>query len=515
MKSGGLEASPDSLRKRYLFKLGTNLIRVPVGFALNAIIPRILGPAAYGDFNFLAAFFNKLFGFFETGTSQAFYTKLSRRNRDLGLVRFYWALVALLVLGAGCLVAGVFLVDLQGSLWPELSPGLVWLGFVWGGFVWVRDVFLKMVDAYALTTRGELARVAQQVLAVAVIAVLYWQLGRISLPGFFLYKYALALALIVAFAYVLGRHGFRVLPVEPLSYGELRSYVKEFWDYSGPLIVYSAVGLVVGVGDRWLLQTFGGSVQQGFYSLSHRVSRLALLFTSAMVPLFIRRLSRAFGEDDLAEMRRVFWRAGRMLYAVATCLALFVAFRAETVTYLLGGDAYARAATAVTIMALFPVHQTYGQLSGAVFLASERTREYRNVGVVFMVLGITTTFLLVAPDRLGGLALGATGLSLKMVAVQVLAVNAQLYLNARYLDLSYPKILGHQIAVLAVFGAAVYGATAVVDRLVDARILQLLLSGMLYLGLCGAIVGLAPGLAGTTRDEMMQMIRNPRSWIGG
>ena len=37
----------DSLKKRYVYKLGANIIGIPVSLVVQAIIPRILGPAVY------------------------------------------------------------------------------------------------------------------------------------------------------------------------------------------------------------------------------------------------------------------------------------------------------------------------------------------------------------------------------------------------------------------------------------------------------------------------------------
>ncbi|GAH85102.1 unnamed protein product, partial [marine sediment metagenome] len=64
----------DSLKKRYFFKLCANLIGLPISIVIQSIIPRGLGPSAYGDFTFLTNFFTKVTGFFDAGTSIAFYT---------------------------------------------------------------------------------------------------------------------------------------------------------------------------------------------------------------------------------------------------------------------------------------------------------------------------------------------------------------------------------------------------------------------------------------------------------
>ena len=97
----------DSLGKRYFYKLLTNLVSLPVYFVTQAIIPRGLGPQAYGDFNFLTNFFSQVMGFLDMGTSIGFYTKLSQRPHETALVSFYFyfLLVSVITLLGGVAVA--------------------------------------------------------------------------------------------------------------------------------------------------------------------------------------------------------------------------------------------------------------------------------------------------------------------------------------------------------------------------------------------------------------------------
>ena len=105
-------AGADSLKRRYIFKLVANIFGLIIGLATQAIIPRGLGPVAYGDFNFLTNFFQQVFGFFDMGTSTCFYTKLSQRQNDSGLVSFY-----LCFSGIISLVVLTFVADVNDPLY--------------------------------------------------------------------------------------------------------------------------------------------------------------------------------------------------------------------------------------------------------------------------------------------------------------------------------------------------------------------------------------------------------------
>ena len=79
----------DSFRKRYFFKVLTNLVGLVIGVVTQSLIPRGLGPKAYGDFSFLSSFFFQVVGFLDMSTSMGFYTKLCQRPREYALTSFY------------------------------------------------------------------------------------------------------------------------------------------------------------------------------------------------------------------------------------------------------------------------------------------------------------------------------------------------------------------------------------------------------------------------------------------
>lgn len=52
-----------SLKKRYSIKLFANIISAVIGAIMVAIVPKALGPIAYGQFVYLQEFFVKAIGY--------------------------------------------------------------------------------------------------------------------------------------------------------------------------------------------------------------------------------------------------------------------------------------------------------------------------------------------------------------------------------------------------------------------------------------------------------------------
>ena len=77
-----------SLGRRYLFKLVSNVATIPLFFVLEAVLPRALGPAAYGNYNFSTTLFQNFTNFLDMGTSTCLYTSLSKRPGEFGQCRY-------------------------------------------------------------------------------------------------------------------------------------------------------------------------------------------------------------------------------------------------------------------------------------------------------------------------------------------------------------------------------------------------------------------------------------------
>lgn len=174
----------DSLKKRYLYKLLTNLIGLFIGLVTQAIIPRGLGPKAYGDFSFLSNFFTQFVSFFDMGTSIGFYTKLSQRQKDIGIITFY---VSFAIIASIALFLFVFIVSftpVAKKIWPDQLMFFVYLAVIWGIFSWFIQILNKMVDAFGLTVPAEMARIAQKILGVILILGLFFS-NQLNLGNFF------------------------------------------------------------------------------------------------------------------------------------------------------------------------------------------------------------------------------------------------------------------------------------------------------------------------------------------
>jgi len=451
----------------------------------------------------------------DMGTSTCFYTKLSQRPKEQGIVSFYFIFVGIIFLLLFLFVFISVACGVYPLIWPGQQTLFIYLALGLGIVMWSAQIINLMTDAYGFTVAAELLKVLQKFLGFLILIWLY--AGHyLKLHTFFIYNYIVWIILLIFLITLIHKNGYLRRGEFNLSKVRIRGYISEFWCYCNPLLVYSLVGLVTCVFDRWILQVYGGSAQQGFYSLSYQIGAVCFLFTGAMAPLFMRELSIAHANNDLEKMRRMFRRYVPILYTITAYFSCFVAVMADKAVYIFGGSRFSGAIIAVAIMAFYPIHQTYGQLSSSVFYATSQTKTYRNIGIVFLLLGVPVTYFLIAPHDKMGLNAGATGLAVKMVLLNIISVNVQLYFNAKQLQLNYWRYLWHQIITVGILFGLAIGSSFVANHLLkcSGKIMIFFVSGIIYSVLVIVMIYILPAIIGLRRKDILSFVGECKGRLG-
>ncbi|MBF0380677.1 MAG: lipopolysaccharide biosynthesis protein [Magnetococcales bacterium] len=472
------------LNTRYLYKLASNFVGLFINIAIQAIVPRGLGPEAYGNFHFLTNFFNQVVSFLELGSSAAFYTKLSQRQKDHDLLTFYmlFMVVVLTVLFLFVIVSTA--TPAHNLLWPQQNILHIYYAALYGGMLWVGKICTKMGDAFGLTVKTEIISILQKLLGLLIVGSLFFS-DLLTIETFFIYHYIILTFLAVGQVWIITVAGRLVWPIVIPTGQKLFAYLKEFYSYSHPLVILALVTMITGIFDRWILQTFAGSTEQGFYSIAFQIGSVCFIFGHAMTSLIQREFSITFAKKDIHQMAKLFRKYIPTLYFIGAYLSCFVIIHAEQVIILLGGEAYSGAIITTTIMVFYPIHMTYGQLSGSIFIATSQTSLYRNIGIVSVLVGLPVTFLLIAPMTHYGLDLGSVGLAYKMVIMQFITVNVMLYYNTKLLKLSFLNYFFHQLGSVAALLILAFVTEQLVSIYIvyedmQGMIINFVISGLVY-----------------------------------
>ncbi len=491
----GIPLPDHSLRKRYVFKLGTSVSSLVSNVLIQSVVLRALGPALFGNFSYLTSFFVSVTTLLDGGSAAGFYNKLNQRLEERGLIRFYWEFVFGITFF--CIVGVTLVLGLgwADQIWPDIDVVYIWLGMAFAIITLIIRVASYIMDAYGLTVMSEMARMVQNLFGMGILLLLF-ALGYLTLGVFFIYSCGILCGLLVAWAVILRQHHIALFPRIQLSTRQRKDYLCEFYRYASPLFLCTAVAMIIELANRWLLQTVAGSVEQGYFGLARNLAIACFMFTGAMTPLIMRDFSQAFARKDWEQMRLSFKKYTPMMYLLSSYFGMFTLVHAKQITVLFGGEKYTMAAEAVCIMALYPIHQTYGQMNGSLMLATNRTRVYAVIAILSTLLSLPVMVYLVGPRDWGCLEMGAVGLAYCMVICQCLGVEIELWFNARFLKISFFKLLIHQLLVVLTFGLIAWLCHWLVSQVQMAQLFSVLISGLFYTILieraCRYIPGLAP-----------------------
>ena len=101
---------------------------------------------------------------------------------------------------------------------------------------------------------------------------------------------------------------------------------------------------------------------------------------------------------------------------------------------------------------------------------------------------------------------GATGLALKVLLMAVIAINLQLWFNARFLKLSFWRFVAHQLYSLLLFAAVAELAVIGVNRLISARLAAFIATGFIYILGRAAILVLFPADFSLKRADLRNQL---------
>jgi O-antigen/teichoic acid export membrane protein len=448
-------AARDSFPRRFVYKLVGNLLGVFLSFFQAGFVSRALGPRSYGDYNFLMNFFNQFVAFLEMRSSTFLYTSLSRDRAKIGVVAVY-SYVALAISAIMLLFpASTIALGVQNAIWPDQNAVLIVLVSSVALIAWYADLFGKICDALGVTVSLERARAVTRIfLFIGIALAVQWSV--LNIRAYLTLQFVANLLLIGILALAVRRtKAFQGRSLHPLKIN-MRSTLAEVLSYSHPLFVYTLMALICDYADRWLLQRFKGSIEQGLFSLALNIGLAFNVLINALHPLVMREFAIAFEQKDLRRARNVFSKLITASYVASAFFLCYAAVNADGCVRIVGGSSFTDAAGVFAIMAFLPIMHNYSMLSGAALYAANKTTLIRNIGLITSPLSIAATFLLVGPKEYGALNLGASGLAIKAVVLEFIGNNIVLFFNCRMLALNFGRRLFHQVFVVALLTSAAF-----------------------------------------------------------
>ncbi|MBL8429932.1 MAG: lipopolysaccharide biosynthesis protein [Dechloromonas sp.] len=472
-----------SFKSRFAITLIANVVRGVVTLGLGVMLARLFGATDYGRIAFLLATFMALKQLLDLGSSSAFYTLLSQQSRSgIFLLQFWFFFLGKYLLTAA-VIFWVFPDSWVQSLWHGEQKSLVALAMMATAMqfdMWPNA--MQMPESQRKTVKVQPIYIGALLMQVLSVAGLYWTnyltLGNYLASVAILWFFAATLA---AFLYEPER--------DPEKFQNTKQTLREYIEFCKPIAPFLFVGFISDFLDRWMLQEWGGSQQQGFLAISQQISGVTLIITASIIKMVWKEVAEALQRDDLESAKQIYMVTKKNMFLVGAFIACGVIPWSEEVLRLVYGNEYIPAWGVLVAMMMYSIHQSLGQFEGAFIMASGKTR----IGLIFntamIPFGPMVSYLLLSPTHLSELLppMGALGLALKMVLFQIFSVNVIGVLIGKVFGWRHEWVYQLQtIAVLLSFGISV---KMVISVLPIAPLAALISSVVVYgIVVCIAIV---------------------------
>jgi O-antigen/teichoic acid export membrane protein len=409
-----------SIKNRFFFSVFTNLIRAVISFATGIALARILEPNHFGRLSFLLGTFLSFSKILDLGTSQAFYTFLSQKRQSRKFIQLYfiWLFieicVTLVVLGL------LFPDDWITFFWKgenKLAIILAFLASFLQNTVWLT--FQRIFESERKTYFSQILNVSISISHLLAI-IFFWYFNLINI-NIILLLIILEYVLLIFF---LQKKIFN--SNENNSEFILDVVLKQYLKFISPLIIYNLLAFLYEFSDKWFLQTYGGSTQQAFYSVSNQFSSIALLATSSIINIIWKEMSEAYFLKDIGKLYKLYIKSTNVLLFIGALIAGFLIPWTEKIVYFFLGYKYIGGYMTMAIMFLYPIHQSIGQINGTLLYATEKIKLQVLLGIIFMIASVIASYFFLAPKTnfIPGLGLASKGLAIKMVLLQFIQVTA-------------------------------------------------------------------------------------------
>lgn len=510
-----------SVSKRFAISVGTNLLRALLGFLTGMLVARGLKPAGYGDLTFLLGSFVAIRSLLDMGTSNAFFTFISQRQRGRRFYLLYAAWLAFQFLLSVLMVAIILPDSLIARVWLGNAREIILVALVAAFMqqqVWLTISQLGESTRQTVKVQGMgLLVVTAHFIAVLVLMTCNW-LSAVFILIAIICEYVIAVAITI----LLLKKDTSETDEKP-SDSSFKETISEYWIFCRPLILLSLFSFLYEFADRWLLQRFGGAAQQGYYQISAQFATVSLLATTSILNILWKEIAEANDRGNKERVAIIYSKVSRGLLMLGAVISCFLVPWSEQIVGTMLGSAYKDAWPVLAIMFMYPIHQSMGQVNCTMFMACGQTKAYMFVGIIGMVISMPVSYVLLAPSSIpyiGGMHLGALGMAIKMVGINVLSVNIQAWMIARYhgwcyewkyqvAGISSVLALGYlvKISVWSIAG----DVTGEMGKLKLSG--TLLVSGGIYSAAVICLIWLFPTMAGVDHQEIRLFLNKCRSVV--
>ena len=463
-----------SFTKDLSYKLSTQAISFTVSIVTMGIVARTLGPFSYGIYNFITDFFQKFQKLILAGSMTGYYVKLSKNN-DNAFAGSYHLYLFFLIPISLFLVLLAFYLNISGFIWPDKNLKYILYGCTIV-LLSVQNKGLSSTYDGANETRyfERLLSLSYLINGVSIFALFYF--NYLNLDSYFIFNIMLQLSLgLLGIVLALKK---KIIILATDSSKKIYSHLKEIFTFSRPLVFYAIFIFFVGIADRWLIEFFYGSYEQGIFSIAFKLSSLILLLAAPFEKLLLRESSSI--AKDKTSLKVFVETCLPLILFVGIAIASFLSINGDKILILIGGEAYSDA-----FICLYMLSFAFGlnfatHFMANINLAQEKTLTHVFIGVPIYIISLALSCYLLIPNDFSPELKSYDSVALKTLIVVIFHFFLVTFIVVKRLKLEISYLMIRIIFIPTLIIALSFLARFI-SNYFSILFIQLLISGMLFL----------------------------------
>ncbi|WNG62406.1 flippase [Archangium gephyra] len=481
---------------RNALKLGGSLlVTYVIGFGLQVLVPRLLGPESFGQYNWATNTATAFFILSALGLDVYIRKEVAVRkehaNEFFGGTLLLQTLLAVLLLGALALV-----MHMRGAP-PEVRTLALSLG-VYQFFFRLNAILAALLHAHEKVDGLSVAHILMKCIWGFGLAALL--LLRVPLPWLAAPFIAAEIFKTVFLFRLTRQHAGLRLRMDLRATGVALLAAL-------PFFLNDAALASNGPLDIFVLGTLASTTEVGYYGAVWGIAGMTMLLSPILGWVLLPMMSRAAASSQ-EEFTRILRRGLEGIVSLSVPVTLALALGAETWVRLLIGEAYLPAAPVLQLLAPIFVFTYVATVCGSWLMAANRPWTVTRTTVLAVGLKLVLNLVLIGPfvqwrGLTGGASAVATSLALYEIIVTIVLVYA---IGSRAWDARSLAVLGKTVGVCAAVTAAhlLLGQLGLDSRDLARGLARLVVDGLLYVSLIL--------LTGAVRkDEVLGLVRMVRN----
>lgn len=302
---------------------------------------------------------------------------------------------------------------------------------------------------------------------LATIVTLFY-LSR-SLEGVFYARIFAQLSMVAILAWLVLRHA----PLNPSQFSP--RYLKDMLFYGFPLLGNELVAIILGLGDRYIIQWMSGPESLGAYSAAYNLCEYVRMMLVIALFQAIRPMYFKIWSDEGPEATKAFVERSLYFYLII-CFPVIAGVSAvapELLTLLTTGDYVEGAVVIPSVIAGLMLYGVHVMVGAGIFI--EKSSILMWLTLIAAVLNMILNYLLIPP-------LGILGAGIATMISYVVLTSLEAYYGRKVLKIDFPVLAAVKFAVLA---AIMYACLTMIhhEQLALSILMKVIAGGVIYVTL--------------------------------